>query len=232
MNKQNLQLGFVLHRRSYRDTSLLIDLFTETTGRITVIAKGAKRPKSPLRHALQMFQPLYIDWVGKGELLTLRTAEINQPLPQIPAEYIAWGFYLNELLYRLLGKHEALPTLFTLYRNLLHKLTNKNVTEIDLRYFEKELLSNLGYGLSLEHDATSHEALQADSFYLFDPEFGLTLTRFSETNNKIFSGSHLLALANNELKNKEDCLSAKKLLRHAINHLLNYRPLKSREMII
>lgn len=217
-------LAYVLHRRPYRDTSSLIEFFTQEYGRISVIAKGAKRAKSPLKSSLQLFQPLLIQARGKGELASLYRVDIAQPLPTLKADRLAWGFYLNELLYRLLKRHDEAPEIFSHYHQLLQKLTTEDSSPVDLRYFENQLLTYLGYGLPLYN-------LSETENYLFDPELGLKPTSLPVDHRKIFSGRALLALATQELIEPEHQQSAKQLLRQALQHLLGDKPLKSREML-
>ena len=225
------QPAFVLHRRNYRDTSLIIELFTLHNGRISVVAKGAKRAKSPLRHSLHLFQPMFVLAKGQAELQTLIQAESIAPLAAINQAYLAWAFYLNELLFRLLGKHDPYPKLFHQYQDLLHHLTGKNIEEKQLRLFEYDLLTELGYGLQLATDA-NNEPLNSTAYYHCMPQHAPVKTRFKDHTTFIYSGNSLLALQTRQLDTSTALHDAKRLLRYALQQLLGNKPLKSRELLI
>lgn len=226
-----LQPAFVLHRRPYRDTSLLIEFFTLNNGRINTIAKGAKRSKSPLRSSLQSFQPLLIACRGKRELQTLTQVELQSPFANINGTYLAWAFYTNELLFRLLAKQDPYPKLFNHYTQLLRNLAENIVTEKHLRLFEYDLLTELGYGLQLHHD-TNQQALDMHSYYHVIPQQSPQKTNITATNAQIYPGSSLLALQSRKLTQQHVLADIKRLLRQALQNLLGDKPLKSRELLI
>ena len=230
-DKFALQPAFILHRRAYRDTSLLIEFFTLNNGRISTIAKGAKRSKSSLRSSLQSFQPLLITCRGKRELQTLTQVELQSPFANIHGGYLAWAFYTNELLFRLLERQEPYPQLFNHYTQLLRNLAENTITEQSLRLFECDLLTELGYGLQLHHD-TNHQALDANSYYLVIPQQAPQRTNAALVNKRIYRGSSLLALRARNLTQQPALADAKRLLRDALQHLLGDKPLKSRELLI
>jgi DNA repair protein RecO (recombination protein O) len=231
MKSSGVNAAFILHRRPYRDTSLLLELFSRNEGRVTVVAKGARRPKSTLKNAVQLFQPLQVSWQGQQELANLIYAEIEQSLPPFPAQYLPWGFYLNELIYRLLGKFDPYPELFDYYEQLITNLAHNQAHEKQLRLFERELLTELGYGLQLTQEADTHLPLDATAYYHFIPTHGPVRTQIDERNHYVFQGKTLLALANNELNERETLHDAKRLLRLALNALLGDKPIKSRELL-
>ena len=148
-----LQPAYVLHQRAYRDTSVLLELFSPEYGRIGVVAKGVKSAKSRWRGVLQPFQPLLVSWSQRGELGTLIAAEAKGPALAIPPDLIASGFYLNEILLRLLGRHDAQLELFGWYDATLRGLAEIGVSveasvdektksvelEVLLRQFEMHL---------------------------------------------------------------------------------------------
>jgi DNA repair protein RecO (recombination protein O) len=231
MNTPLLEPAFVLHTRAYRNTSLLVDLFTQNTGRITVVAKGVKQSKSALRSSLQMFQPLLVSTYGHGELLGLKTAEIPTPFSMMPARYLAWGMYVNELLYRLLEKQDPYPNIFEHYYELLQLFSDNVGEEKHLRIFERDLLSSLGYGLQLTQVSESHAPIDLEAHYHFLFEKGPILAESTELNHPfIFKGTSLLAIEQGVFENEVALHDAKKLLRYAIQHLLGNKPIKSREL--
>jgi len=114
--------GFILHAYPYRETSMLIDVFIRGHGRLSMVARGAKRPRSSLRGVLLSFQPLLLSWYGRGEVRTLARAEWIGGLPLLRGEALLCGFYLNELLLRILAKEDPHDELFEHYRGALGKL--------------------------------------------------------------------------------------------------------------
>src|SRR4051812_48805305 len=102
-----LQPAYVLHRRDYRESSFLVELFALEYGRLTVIARGARKAKSLLPGLLQPFIPLLVSWSGKTELLTLTHAEAHGEIKNLHGDCLFAGFYLNELLMCLLQKWDS-----------------------------------------------------------------------------------------------------------------------------
>lgn len=144
-----LQPVFILHRRPYRNTSLLLDAFSPDHGRMGLAARGAAAPRSRLKGLLQPFTPLLLSWSGAGDLATLTGAE-DAGLPiALPPHRVLAGLYVNELLMRLLRRLDPQTGLFTAYRTLLTELATAPNEEPVLRRFEKQLLDELGYGLNL-----------------------------------------------------------------------------------
>ena len=127
------QPGFVLHSYPYKETSLIVDVFTRDHGRVALIAKGAKRPHSKLRGVLQTFQPLSIGWSGKSEVRTLTGAEWIGGMPPVEKAALLCGFYLNELLFKLLARDDPQPALFDHYVATLNQLAHQEPAPIVLR---------------------------------------------------------------------------------------------------
>jgi DNA repair protein RecO (recombination protein O) len=113
------QPAFVLHAYAYRETSLIVEALSASHGRVALVARGAKRPRSELRGVLQAFQPLTLSWAGGGELKTLIRAEWQSGLPLVSGSALLCGFYLNELLLKLLPREDAHPQLFNDYQDAL-----------------------------------------------------------------------------------------------------------------
>jgi len=222
-----LHQAFVLHRRPYSETSLLAELFSSQHGRMGVIAKGARRGKSGLRPVLQLYQPLQVAWTGRGELPTLVTAEHDGPLYLQHGEELLHGFYINELILRLVHRHESLPGLYRVYRDTLSRLCERGREEAVLRIFEKRMLEELGYGLLLDHEATSGQPIDADAHYDYEVEYGPVPGGRDAAR---ISGRTLLALANESLPDKTALREAKRLMRRVLAHHLGDRPLASRQL--
>jgi DNA repair protein RecO (recombination protein O) len=232
MNPVHLEPAFLLHSRAYRNSSLIVDLFTLHHGWISAVAKGIKSAKSPLRNNLQTFQPLLVSWCGRGEMVTITQVEIETPFAVINNEQLAWGFYLNELMYRLLEKHDPHAQLFSDYQNLLLELSQATATEKHLRLFERNLLARLGYGLQLTIETNSTHAIQPDVDYYYSYDHGPSLRAADLSNTQnCYTGKSLLALADGQLDDMIILKDAKRLLRGAIQNLLGNKPLRSRELL-
>lgn len=229
MKQINLQALYILHARAYRDTSLLLECLTEHHGKISLVARGVKKNKSLLRPILQPFIPLLVSWQGRGELSTLTAAEVAVGYKTISGDKLFNAFYINELLNKLLHRHDPCAEIFYAYKELL----NTELNEINLRFFEKILLTELGYGLNLLQDSRTHQALQKDKQYYFHAETGCVDTEESTANTELmFSGESLLAIAENNFYSAEILRDAKRLMRLAFQPLLGGRALKSRELFI
>jgi DNA repair protein RecO (recombination protein O) len=228
----SLHDAYVLHTRAYQESSLLVELLTKK-GRLSVIAKGAKRPKSSFRGILQPFIPLSIRVVGRNELKTLTHAEVTQPHVLLEGDYVFAGFYVNELLMRLLLKEAPCDYLFTAYEDILSALRKQEDLWICLRIFEKTLLQILGYELNLSHDAHSGEVVDPGAQYIYWLEKGPMRWEAGTpipAKSYIFSGKSLLDLAQNDLNDPLARKQAKKLLRQALDIYLGTRPLCTRDL--
>lgn len=210
--------GYVLHSRPYRESSLLVDLLTLEQGRISVVARGARRPRSRLRSSLQPFQALQLGWHGRHELKNLGTVESVEVQPPLSGTALLCGLYVNELLQRLLQPGESCPRVFLYYRYVLNELQRGQDIEGALRTFERRLLEELGFGLGLEH-------VDASLTYTFQPASGLVPAAPALDT---FPGHHLLAMAEDRYEEAEVRRSAKRLMREALSELLGDRPLNSR----
>ena len=226
-----LQPAYVIHRRPFRNTSLLVDFFCPEHGRIAAVARGARRGKSRMHGLLQAFQPLRISFSGRGDVKTLTNAESAGAAVPLTGERLFSGFYINELLSRMLHDHVEHPRLYEVYRETLEALANTALLERVLRRFELELLAELGYAVNLESDCREHEPIADDKFYRYLPDVGFEVAREDENDRKrIFAGAHLLALGRLALEDHETAASAKRLLRQALEVHLGGRPLHSRAL--
>ena len=166
------QPGFVLHSYPYKETSLIIDMFTRDHGRVGVVAKGAKRPFSKLRGVLQTFQPLSVSWTGKSELRTLIDAEWVGGMLPLEKTALLCGFYLNELLVKLLARDDRHPALFDHYVSTLNQLAHGEPAQIALRKFERALLKETGVAADLSRCTTTRSRVEPLVNYVVDPERG------------------------------------------------------------
>ncbi|MFI4922265.1 MAG: DNA repair protein RecO, partial [Burkholderiales bacterium] len=191
---QDSQLAFILHSYPFRETSLVVEIFSKNFGRLALVARGARRPKSTLRGVLLAFQPLLLSWSGKSELRTLRRAEREGRVLRLGGMALLCGFYLNELLLKLLPRDDPHEHLFTYYQETLVALSTQKNLAIVLRRFEIRLLKELGYALALEHDAETGAALKPDHHYRYVIESGPVLA-YGANDELRFLGKTLLDMA-------------------------------------
>jgi DNA repair protein RecO (recombination protein O) len=223
--------AYILHTRPYRETSLILEIFTPGYGRTGLVARGARRPKSPLRGILNSFEPLRLSWIGRGELATLAHAEQGGQSRQLQGDAVMAGFYVHELLIKLLQRHDPHPQLFGHYATLLANLADGYPVEKLLRTFELELLREIGYALSLETDAHRHEPLQADQLYAFRPDQGAVPIEHQNGKDLFFLGADLLAIGNLQLDDPACLRNAKRLLRHVLDFHLGGKLLETRRVV-
>lgn len=235
LNAAQFQPAYILHTRPYRDSSLLIDAFTASQGRISLIAKAARgihSKNSRFKGLLQAFVPLSLSWRGKTELLNLLNAEPSGLfLPPLTGQLLICGLYLNELLIRLLYRYDPHPSLFQAYQTALTTLPqNPNIV---LRLFEKRLLAELGYALHLNQDNQTQQPILPDQYYQFIPSQGLFICLNTSLTNKssLFSGASLLAIYYEQWTTPDQLLDAKRLFRFALHHLLEGKSIRSRELL-
>ena len=230
VSNHHTEQAFVLHARAYSNTSTIIEILTEHAGRIGLLAKGARTPKSAFYGVLQPFIPLFVYFGGKGDLPTLYKAEPVAGLAVLQGEQLYHGLYLNELLMRLLHRHDPHPGLFALYRDTLQSLQNQPVPDIVLRYFELQLLEELGYGLNLSIEINSGEPVIATQRYHYVVDQGPVSLAEPTQAALCVDGATLLALQTRQLSQAEHRQQAKLLMRAVLDHYLGEKPIKAREL--
>lgn len=228
--KQDNQAAYVLHTYPYRETSLVVEVFSRDHGRLALLAKGARRPRSPVRGMLLAFQPLQLSWFGKSELRTLKNAEWQGGQPLLQGLALLCGFYLNELLMRLLPRDDPHQQLFLHYQQTLQALSAQKDYASTLRRFEQRLLQELGYALLLDHDAQSGQPLQPGQTYYYEIERGPVL-HSSFKNSVQLSGKTLLDMALDDYSDAATLQQSKLLMRTLINHYLGDQPLHTRQIL-
>ena len=226
-----LEAAFLLHHRDWSDTSRILEFVTRGHGRLTLFARGARRPKSPLRPALQLFTPLLISWSGQGDGGQLNGAELAEATVSLPPGRLMSGFYLNELLLRLTQHEDAMPEVFDAYAQALQGLRCGASEPAALRRFEKALLECLGYGLDLACEAGSGEPLTAEQYYHFRAGYGFVAAA-GTAREGAFSGADLLALGADRFDAPATLRAARLLLRESLAHCLEGRGLKSRDVML
>lgn len=221
------QPAYVIHTRPYRDTSALVDLFSERFGRVRVVARGVRKPRSRLREALQLFVPLQVAWQGRGELKTLVSVEAQAISPFFQGRALWCGLYLNELVMRLLPLHDGCPRLFAYYRLALSGLADPDTLEAVLRLFEQRLLEELGVGVAWDRDAHG-DPLDAAGCYRLEPDQGFLPAAAGQRGS--YAGEQLLAIAEQDYRDPRTRRAAKWLMRQALAPHLGDRPLNSRAL--
>ena len=216
---------FLLHQRPHGETSLIVDVFTKKNGKMSIIAKGAKKPKSKFFGYLTPFTKLKITYTGRSELKTLTNidrefSESTNSLSKTSYSLL----YINELLIRLLPKDAVHEDLFLLYENFLLKIHSGENIELTLRSFELDMLEMLGYGLDFENEIDKNQSIDINKNYSFIPERG-----FRESKNSNFSGKDII---NIRMRNLSEV--SKKHVKHiteeSIHFCLDGKNLSSREI--
>jgi DNA repair protein RecO (recombination protein O) len=221
------QRAFVLHSYPYKETSLIVDVFTAEQGRMAMVAKGAKRPASNLRGALLSLQPIEIVFTGRGEVKTLTQATWLPGQPWITGKALMCGMYLNELIIKLVPREDPHPELFESYAATLLTLAASDEHSAILREFETTLLAELGYGLQLESDIRTDKPLVADVLYRYDP-----LSGPSENGaGMLVSGGVLLALGKGRFESNSIAAEARDFVRRIIQFHLERRNLRSSDVL-
>ncbi|MFO1407230.1 MAG: DNA repair protein RecO [Steroidobacteraceae bacterium] len=228
-----LERAFLLHHHPWRDSSRILDLFTRERGRVTVFARAARRGGSALPAALQPFAEVLVSYSLRGEAGQLSGAERGGPAQRLTGDALMGGFYANELLVKLLVRHDPHPGLYDAYARLVGDLADApDAPSRPLRLFEKRLLEELGWGLSLGEDAATGEPLEEAAAYRYRPDGGAERVDGVAEGTLIFSGASLRSLAREELADERSLADARRLLRSALDQALDGRPLRTREVMI
>ncbi|MCC7326333.1 MAG: DNA repair protein RecO [Burkholderiales bacterium] len=239
MERRDDEPAFVLHAYPYRETSLIVEAFTPGHGRVAMVARGARRPRSETRGLLQAFQPLTLSWAGAGELKTLRDAQWRGGLPLPGGSALLCGFYLNELLLKLLPREDPHPALFDDYATALAALAAQPAAVVQatvLRRFEVRLLAELGYALLLTHDADSGATIDPAAMYHYVFDRGPCRATGGEVREPaprvpLVRGATLLGLAAHTFPDADSAAEAKRLMREILDHHLEERHIFSRRIV-
>lgn len=228
MSRVENEPAWVLHRRPWRESSLLIELFSHDHGRLAVVAKGARGARSAWRGLGEPFNPLRAGWLKRGEMGTLTALEPDGEQRRLPGRALWCGLYANELLIRLIGRESPCPTLFVNYTVLLDELAAGQPQAACLRRFEMALLDELGVVPDLCHEVLSGDAVLPDGRYHLEPESGV-LPVASSTQSSV-SGAALLMLAGVMVPQPAQSAEMRAVARRLIDHQLDGQTLKTREL--
>ena len=238
-NRVDGQAAWVLHLHPYSETSLVVDVFTRDHGRVPLLARGARRPRSAMRGMLMSFQPLELGWFGGGEVKTLAKVEWLGGMPLLGGRCLLLGYYLNELLIKMLPREDAHAALFDAYAAALQALAEGAADAPELRRFEKTLLKELGYGLTLDVDVESGRPVVPDAHYAFllergpvaRPGVGAGDTAIDDQGSAL-SGKTLLDMAADDYSDPRTRMESRRLMRLLISHHLGGKSLQSRRVFM
>ena len=197
--------AYVLHRYDWSESSLILEVLTRHHGRIALVAKGAKKPSSNFRPILLPLQPLHLAFGGDAEIRTLRSSEWMGSHVMPTGESLMAGYYLNELLIRLLARDDPHPALFDAYALTVHIIAQEargadrgseslQTLEVALRAFELMLLQEIGFLPSLKSQTANLADLDADNAYVLIPEGGLRAAHTEDRSSLM--GAQWLSLQN------------------------------------
>jgi DNA repair protein RecO (recombination protein O) len=229
-NRVDRQPAYVLHSYPFRETSLIVECFSRDFGRVALLARGARRPRSALRGVLLAFQPLELAWAGKGEVQTLMKAEWQGGQPLLTGKPLFCGYYLNELLMQLLPREDAHERLFAVYAETLRRFA-AGLAEADLRSFERAFLQELGYGLTLDTDAQGLP-IDAAGHYAYEIEKGPVRLQRAGSSALSVSGKTLIDLAHEDFSDARTLVEAKQLMRALIAHYTGGKGLETRKIFM
>ena len=221
--------GYVLHTYPYKETSLIVEAFTRRLGRLALLARGARRPRSAMRGVLLAFHPLRLGWSGSGELATLMSAEWAGGLSPLAGRGLMCGFYLNELVLRLLPREDPHEGLFDAYTHALARLSARDAHAAVLRSFEKRLLAELGYAPLFDREAQSGAPIEPSGSYVYEPDRGPVR---ASRGDLIVSGRTLLDLAADDYSRSETRDEARYLMRALIGQRLHGQVLHTRSVLM
>lgn len=225
MPAAQMETALILHVRPYRETSAIVQMFTQGQGRLTGVLRGYRSKKQGQRN-IQPFSVGTVSWVGRSELVTIQKFESHH-FVALQGEALYAGFYVLELLTRLLRERQQEPQLFQAAMQVLEALEEGDALQPALRLFELELLDQLGYGIDF---CTAGEPFQANAFYRFEPQAGFHRVSADEESARALSGRLLQAIASRDFNDTATLDAAKALMRAAIEPLLGDKPLTSRKM--
>jgi DNA repair protein RecO (recombination protein O) len=226
------QPAFILHSYPYRETSLIVEAFSREHGRLGLMARGARRPKSSLRGVLLPFQPLLLSWTGQRELRTLTRAEWSGGYAPLKGEALICGFYLNELLLKLLLRDDPHERLFSLYESTLAGLASGTDRPAILRRFEISLLGELGYAVEMDHEVERGAPVARERNYVYVVERGPVDAGAGTPRNGVeLSGQTLIDMRSGDFTSPTTQQQSKALMRTLINHYLGNQVLHTRQLL-
>ena len=222
--------AFILHRRPYRETSQLVDLFCQDVGKVSLVYKGGRSSTRMKRGMAQPFTLLQVSYFGRGSLKTVKSIEAQTQVVPLSGQRLYLAMYINELLYRLLQAETACDGLFESYQQTLLAIAAQDDPQIALRNFELTLLETLGYGVNFEKDIYSGELIELNFEYQYQQQAGFFAKQAVHQKHYVYKGEEILALAERDFSTPDILKAAKRFCRQALAHLLGSQPLHSRSL--
>jgi len=233
--------AYVLNRRSYRDSSLLLDIFSEDFGRFCCIARPAKKRGKVVKGHTEPFRYLHMQWIGRGEVKTITEAD-ERGRHTIPSSELMLGLYINELIMLFTQQYQPQKELFNAYKYTLHKLGDAQINRHIMMRFELYLLQNLDYSISADLSLSQlKDLVESKRFFSFTKNEGLFLEEldqmdvspYKRTNHqqKVLISAELL-LALKDIQNMQE--SQWRELRSFLDKvfvILSSRPINSRKLL-
>ena len=227
MSRYEASRCWILHRRPWRESSLLIELLSHEHGRVGLVARGLRSQSSPWRGLGEPFNPLRVTWLRRGELGTLTDIEAVGARLALAGRALWCGLYANELVLNLVDRDEPVPALTEAYAELLPRLLSETSQAEALRRFELAILRTLGVAPDLEYEALSAQPISPEGYYRLEPETGFLS---ADPGRGVYSGRAILGLEARTEAGVEERRQARDILRVLIDHQLNGRVLKTREL--
>jgi DNA repair protein RecO (recombination protein O) len=225
------QAAYILHHRPFRDTSQLLDIISSEHGKLALVARGSRGPRSKIKGVLRPFMPLSLSWVQRSDLGTLTGAEVRGAPQSLVGEALLAGYYVNELLLHFLHRHDPQPGIFAAYAQAIQMLTTTDNVASCLRQFEIDLLRQLGYALNLERESGTDRRLATDRYYEYRVEDGPVAVS-KTTGQLVFTGAELAAIHAQRFEQADTLRAAGRLLREVITFHLDGKELKSRKVLL
>ena len=223
--------AYLMHQRPFSESSQIINLFSRHFGRVDVIAKGSKRPKSKFKSFLQPFLPILVSWSGRSQLKTLRSIDLNiKQKTTLPSKQLMSAFYLNELILSLLTTNDPYPELFDCYALTIDKLSDVDSSESVLRTFEINLLSQIGYAINFQTEAMSSNEIEAEQVYRFVVEEGFIRSNATTSHHSLIKGSIIKAIEKGDYSTSQILKAAKRITRESIKYHLSGKELNTKKV--
>ena len=222
--------AFILHRRPYRETSQIIDLFCQDIGKVSLVYKGGRSGTRMRKGSPQPFTLLQVEDFGRGSLKTLKSIEAQTQVVPLAGNKLFIAMYVNELLYRLLQAETACDGLFQMYQQTLLAIASQDNPQSALRCFELMLIETLGYGINFDDDIFSGEKIECGFDYQYQQKSGFYAKQAIHKKEHVYSGEAINAIATREFVSPAICRAAKRFCRQALAELLGQKPLQSRQL--
>ena len=224
--------AYLIHQRPYSETSQIINLFSRHYGRVDAIAKGSKRPKSKFKSFLQPFSPILVSWSGRSQLKTLRSVDISSgKQSNVSRKHLMSAFYLNELILSFLTTADPYPDLFDAYSLAINNLSNADSSEIILREFEIQLLTEIGYAINFQTEAMSSKKIEPNLSYRFIAEEGFVSSVTSSARDTLIKGSVIQSIDQKDFSQPQTMRAAKRIIRESVKYHLSGKELNTKKVV-